>query len=135
VGRGNRSPEQVADAIAYVCENVAHIRATLNHGPADGLRQLDELLAALHGGADPVDPLEAVHRALRRAQDAVGVFARNRDVSMTTLAGTHRDRPREPVLLCPRPGHPCSRYAWPDRGVTPVCAVTGGRLRHATLEP
>jgi hypothetical protein len=135
VGRGNRSTEQVADAIAYVCENIAHIRATLNRGPADGLRQFDELLAALCGGTDPVDLLETVHRTLRRAQDAVGVFGRNRDASMTTLAGIQRDRPREPVLLCPRVGHPCARYAWPARGDIPLCAVTDAPLRRATLAP
>ena len=135
VGRDNRSTEQVADAIAYVCENLAAIRTTLNRGPADGPRQFDELLAALSSGEDPVDLLEMVHRALRRAQDAVGVFGRNRDGSMTTLAGIHRDRPREPVLLCPRASHPCARFAWPDRGDRPLCAVTGTPLRRATLAP
>ena len=135
VGRGNRSTEQVADAIAYVCENIAQIRATLTRGSADGPCQFDELLAALRSGADPVDLLETVHRALRRAQDATGLFGRNRDASMTTLAGIHRDQPREPVLLCPRAGHPCARYAWPDRGDTPVCAVTDAPLRRATFAP
>ena len=134
MGRDNRSTEQVADAIAYVCENLAQLRATLNHGPVDGPRQFDELLAALRSGSDPVDLLEAVHRALRRAQDAVGVFGRNRDASMTTLAGI-RDHPREPVLLCPRVSHPCARYAWPDRGDLPLCAVTDAPLRRTTLAP
>lgn len=133
MGRGNRSSEQVADAIAYVCENIGHIRATLNRGPEDGRRALDELLAVLRDGADPADPLEAVHRALRRAQDAFGVFGRNRDASK--LAGIQRDRPREPVLLCPRASHPCTRYAWPGGDHTPVCAVTDAPLRRATLAP
>ncbi|MFG1815447.1 hypothetical protein ACGFIF_16880 [Kribbella sp. NPDC049174] len=107
----------------------------MTRGPADGLRQFDELLAALCDGADPVDLLETVHRTLRQAQDAVGVFGRNRDASMTTLAGIHRDRPREPVLLCPRAGHPCTRFAWPDRGDVPLCAVTDAPLRRTTLAP
>lgn len=133
MGRGNRSTEEVADAIAYVCENIGHIRATVNRGPEDGRRELDELLAVLRDGSDPVDLLEAVHRALRRAQDAVGVFGRNRDASK--LAGVQHDRPREPVLLCPRAGHPCTRYAWPGGDDTPVCTVTGTPLRRATLAP
>jgi hypothetical protein len=54
---------------------------------------------------------------------------------MTTLAGIQRDRPREPVLLCPRVGHPCARYAWPDRGDVPLCAVTDAPLRRTTLAP
>lgn len=135
VERGTRSTEHVAGAIAYVCANVASIRETLTHGPADGPTQLDALLAALRAGADPVDLLEAVHRALRRAQDAVGVFGRTRDAAMTTLAGIHRDHPRESVLLCPRADHPCARYAWPDRTNIPVCAVTETPLRRATLSP
>lgn len=133
--RGNRSAEQVADAIAYVCENIGHIRATLNRGPAEGRREFDELLAVLRDGSDPADLLEAVHRALRRAQDAVGVFGRTRDPSMVRLAGIPHDRPREPVLLCPRADHPCARYAWPSGGDTPVCAVTDAPLRRATLAP
>jgi hypothetical protein len=135
VGRGTRSTEQLADAIAYVCENVARIRETLDRGPADGPARLDELLAALRAGTDPVDLLEAVHRALRRAQDAIGVFGRTRDAAMTTLAGIHRNHPRESVLLCPRVGHPCARYAWPDRTDIPRCAVTDTPLRRATLSP
>lgn len=137
MGHGNRSSEQVADAIAYVCENIGPIRATLAGGPADGPRRFDELLAALRDGADPVDLLEAVHHALRQAQDALGVFGRNRDgaKSMTTLAGIERDRPHEPVLLCPRADHPCARHVWPDRGATPVCAVTDTPLRRAMLAP
>ncbi|KAA9158557.1 hypothetical protein FPZ12_022205 [Amycolatopsis acidicola] len=132
---GNRSGEEIAEAVAYVCEHGDSLRATLAGGPAEGLRQLDELLAALRAGADPAEHLEAVHRALRRAQDALGVFGRTRDASMITLAGIERDRPHEPVLLCPRASHPCARFAWPGRGEPPVCEVTGAHLRRATLAP
>ena len=129
MGRGNRSPEEIADAIAFICANTGQIRATLARDPVP----LDVLLAALRDGGDPAEPLETVHRALRRAQDALGVFGRTRDGS--ALAGISRDRPREPVLLCPRADHPCTRFAWPDRSEPAVCAVTGTPLRRTTLAP
>jgi hypothetical protein len=130
---GRRTAEEIADGIALVCENVEDIRAKLERGPADDLRQLDELLTALHDGTDPADLLETVHRALRRAQDAMGVFGRVRDASMVTLAGIDAEVPGEPVLLCPRADHPCARYAWPGPESTPVCHVTGSPLRRTTL--
>lgn len=129
-----RTPEQIADGIAYVCEHIGHIRATLERGPAQGIRQFDELLAALRDGAAPADLLVAVHRALRTAQDALGIFGDTRDASALNLIGTP-DLPREPVLLCPRPSHPCARYACPAPGSTPVCHVTGAPLRRAALAP
>jgi hypothetical protein len=135
VGHRTRSAEQVAEAIAYICENLAQIREALNRGPADGPTRLDELLAALRTETDPIQALETVHRALRRAQDAVGVFGRNRDAAMATLTGIHRVYQRESVLLCPRAEHPCARYAWPDRTDIPRCAVTEAPLRRATLSP
>jgi hypothetical protein len=134
VARGStRTAEQIADGLAHVCENIGHIRATLERGPADGPRRLDELLAALRDGRDPAGLLEAVHRALRRAQDVVGVFGGIRDASMVTLAGIDAEPPGEPVLLCPRAGHPCTRYAWPGPDSTPVCQVTGAPLQRSTL--
>jgi hypothetical protein len=119
--------------MSRVCENIGQIRATLEHGPADGLRRLEELLAALRDGTDPTELLEAVHRALRQAQDAVGVFGGTRGASVATLAGIDADRPGEPVLLCPRAVHPCARYAWPEADGTPVCHVTAAPLRRTTL--
>ncbi|MFF4752163.1 hypothetical protein ACWD5R_10720 [Streptomyces sp. NPDC002514] len=129
----SRTPEQIADGIAYVCENADQVRAALERGPADGPARLDALLAALRTGADPAAPLEAVHRALRAAQDALGVFGRTRDVSMLTPAGLATDRPYEPVLLCPRADHPCARYAWPEPDRVPVCRVLETDLRRTTL--
>ncbi|MFJ4849657.1 MULTISPECIES: hypothetical protein [unclassified Streptomyces] len=129
---GRRTAEEIADGIALVCENVEGIRAKLERGPADDLRQLDELLTALHDGTDPADLLETVHRALRRAQDAMGVFGRVRDASMVTVAGIPIV-PGESVLLCPRAEHPCARYAWPGPESRPVCHVTGSSLRRTTL--
>lgn len=128
-----RTAEQIADGIARLCENIGQIRSTLEHGPADGQRQLDELLAALRDGTNPADLLEAVHDALRRAQDALGIFGRIRDASMVTPTGIKAEPPREPVLLCPRAGHPCTRSAWPAPESTPLCHVTGGPLRRTTL--
>ncbi|MGW3247395.1 hypothetical protein [Streptomyces sp. NPDC001070] len=130
---GRRTTEQIADGIARVCENAERMRATLEPGPADDLRRLEELLIALHDGTDPADLLETVHRALRRAQDAMGVFGSVRDASTVTLAGIDAGLPGEPVLLCPRAGHPCARYAWPGPEGTPVCHVTGTPLRRTTL--
>lgn len=134
MGRGRTwTPEQVAEGVAYVCENVERIRATLQRGPEHGPQALGELLAALRDAADPVGPLQAVHHALRRAGDALGILGRTRDASMVTLAGIGAGRPREPVLLCPRASQPCARYAWPEPGVTVVCHVTGVPLRGTTL--
>lgn len=130
---GPRTAEQIADGIARVCESAEEIRATLEQGPADGPRRLDELLGVLRDGSDPADPLEEVHRALRRARDAAGVFGATRDGAMANLAGIDAERPGEPVLLCPRAAHPCARYAWPVAGRTPVCHVTGDPLRRTTL--
>ena len=127
-----RKPEQIAEGIAYVCEHVGYIRATLERGSADGVRQFDELLAALREGAAPADLLDAVHLALRTAQDANGIFGRTRDASLT---GISNDLPHEPVLLCPRPSNPCARYACPAPGITLVCQVTGDPLRRAALAP
>ncbi|HVV11951.1 hypothetical protein [Amycolatopsis sp.] len=127
MGRANRSREQIADAVAYVCENAGPLRASLAGSTAE--QHLDELLAALRDGTDPAELLESVHRGLRQAGDALGVFGRNRDA--TTLAGLERNRFHEPVLLCPRAAHACTRFAWPDHSA--VCAVTGSPLRRATL--
>jgi hypothetical protein len=136
VGSGNSwTAEQIADGLAYVCENIDQIRATLKRGPAGGRRQLDHLLAALLDGSDPAGLLQAVHGALRRAGDALGVFVLTRDPTMLRLTGIEADRPPEPILLCPRTDHPCSRYALPGPAGVPVCHVTGGSLRRITLQP
>lgn len=129
-----RTADQIAEGIARVCERIAQIRATLERGEPQGVRDLDRLLAALSDGADPSAHLEAVHRALRRAQDANGVFGSTRDGAMSYLAGID-DSVGEPVLLCPREVAPCARFAWPGRDAGQHCHVTGGPLRRATLAP
>ncbi|MFD3558191.1 hypothetical protein ACFWVU_00750 [Streptomyces sp. NPDC058686] len=134
MARGSRrTAEQIADGIAQFCENIERTRATLARAPADGTRLLDELLDALRNGTDPSEQLEAVHHALRRGQDAIGVFGRTRDISMATPPGIPPARTDEPVLLCPRADNPCTRYGWPTPGSTHVCHVTGTPLRRSTL--
>ncbi|THV26459.1 hypothetical protein [Glycomyces paridis] len=131
---GKRTAEQIAGGIARVCEHIGPIRETLERGPDGGPLDLDRLLTALRAGADPAVQLEAVHRALRRAQDAVGVFGHTRDGSMLALAGI-ADGGGEPVLLCPRDTAPCARFAWPSRDMVQYCHVSGGPLRRTTLLP
>ncbi|MDQ0989627.1 hypothetical protein [Streptomyces sp. V3I7] len=136
MGQGSRrTPEHIAEGLAYVCENVDVVRATLDRGPAGGPARLDELLAALRAGENPTALLDGVHRALRAAQDANGVFGRTRSSSMVTAAGVAPGPPYEPVLLCPRSDHPCARYAWPGPGGVPECRVSGEALRLTTLTP
>lgn len=130
-----RTAMQIADGLAYVCEHVDQVRATLTRGPSGGLPRLDALLAALRNGEDPTAPLGELHRALLAAHDALGVFGRARDASMLTTPGIPADRPYVPVVLCPRTDHPCARFAWPEPGGTPVCKVVGDPLRHTTLTP
>ncbi|WP_405866520.1 MULTISPECIES: hypothetical protein [unclassified Streptomyces] len=135
MGQGQgRTPEQIAVGLAYVCEHVDQVRTTLEQGPADGPARLDELVAALRAGEDPTALLDVVHRALREAQDALGVFGRTRASSMLTSAGIAAGAPYEPILLCPRSAHPCARYAWPGNG-SRVCRVSGESLRRSTLDP
>ncbi|MDA1359529.1 hypothetical protein O1R50_07845 [Glycomyces luteolus] len=131
---GRRTADQIAEGIARVCEHIGQIRGTLERGPAGGLQDLGRLLAALSEGTDPSEPLEAVHRALRRAQDAVGVFGHTRDASMSYLAGIDYGAAGEPVLLCPREDLPCARFAWPGTG-SGFCHIAGGPLRRTTLGP
>lgn len=134
MARGSRrTAEQIADGIAQFCENFERTQATLARGPEDGPRLLDELLDALRSGTEPSEQLEAVHHALRRGQDASGIFGRTRDTSMVTPPGIAPARTDEPVLLCPRADHPCTRYSWPAPGSTYVCQVTGTPLRRSTL--
>ncbi|GAA3787911.1 hypothetical protein [Streptomyces chiangmaiensis] len=143
-GGSHRDEGQIADGLAYVCEHVDLVRAALERGPADGPVRLDVLLAALRAGEDPSALLENVHRALRAAQDALGIFGATRgvgslsagSVSVLTPPGVAADRPYEPVLLCPRADRPCARYAWPEpNSDDPVCQVSGAPLRRTTLAP
>ncbi|MET7761579.1 hypothetical protein [Streptomyces sp. NPDC005336] len=114
--------------VAYVCEQLEHIRTLLQtHSPA-GTAPLERLVATLQAGEDPAMPLDAVHEALLAAGDAVGIHGRVRGLNPI---GADPATPREWVLLCPT--GQCSRYSWPDGPQAPSCPVSGQSLRTEPL--
>jgi len=120
-------PDGIADAIAYVCANIAGIRASLE---SDGdPAALGRLLEAVRSGDDVTQPLEELNQALRAAADALGAYGQTRGVtrSGTFSSGIGMPRPAEVVYLCP--ARLCSRYWWPDSfEAVPVCALNGEPL-------
>ena len=117
------SDDSLADAVAYVCGDLAGIREAL--GTAG--EPLDRLVAAMQSGDDAATPLNELHVALQTAGDALGVYGHSRSpANGLRLAGTTASRPKEALLICPI-GR-CSRYAWTERATaTSVCAVGGGQ--------
>jgi hypothetical protein len=128
-----RSPEQIAEGLAYVCAHVDEIRRTLLAGTEADANPIDDLLAALRSGTDPVPLLEDLHHALRRAQDAPGIFGHCSHRGTLTAAGVNSTTRAMPILLCPRDLNPCIRHQWPAEGDSPTCDVTGQPLRRASL--
>lgn len=126
-GGARRGRDQVADAVAYVCEHLDELSAALSPRHRT---TLDALLRKLHADDDPAEELEQVHRALRTAGDARGVFGHVRSLTPPGLAVASRPIP---VLLCPRAALPCSRHAWPTSEKPDTCAVSGLPLRRALI--
>ncbi|TRV81501.1 hypothetical protein FKN01_03355 [Streptomyces sp. 130] len=126
-----RSTAEIADAVGYVCRRQLQLRQVLASGP--GVAALDAVIGVLRAGGDPRQSLDDLHRALREAGDALGVFGRSR--GLFDLAGSDRYARQEPVLLCPQGGahYPCARFAFPAPGVTPRCEVSGEPLRRDVI--
>ncbi|MFF5338426.1 hypothetical protein [Streptomyces sp. NPDC013181] len=125
-----RSTAEIADAVEYVCRHQGRLREVLGSGP--GAAPLDAVVGVLRAGGDPRQSLADLHRALRVAGDALGVFGRSR--GSWDLAGSDRYARQEPVLLCPQGTlYPCARFAFPAPGVTPRCEVSGEPLRRDVI--
>lgn len=114
--------------IAYVCDQLDHIRSTLETHSAVGLTPLRHVLAALDDGEDLAEPLDALHDALLVAGDAVGIRSNVRGLHPI---GVTPATPDEWVLLCPT-GR-CPRHAWPDGDETPRCRISDRPLRREQL--
>lgn len=138
-GSGDEGPDggrvrygsSAREDIAYVCDQLDRIRATLEAYGREGAAPLERLLAALREGGDPDlgPPLEVLHEALLAAGDAAGVNGRDRGL---TPLGINPPAPDEWVLLCPT--GLCARHAWPDHGVeTPRCRISERPLRTERL--
>ncbi|GAA2025809.1 hypothetical protein GCM10009839_25070 [Catenulispora yoronensis] len=123
-----RSADQVADAVDYVCRYVEQVRAVLAAEGSAGV--LDVVISALQNGEDPRASLEDLHRALRVAGDALGIYGHARGL---TPAGVDRYARPEAVFLCPRNEYPCARFAWPSSGVIPRCKISDEPLRRDTV--
>lgn len=129
-----RSAEQVADAVDYVCGHLRQVRAALAAG--SGANPLDAVIGDIREGCDPRPSLEKLHRALRIAGDALGVYGHVRNL---TVAGVDRFARPDTVFLCPREAYPCARFKWPSSGApsptdaAPRCEITGEPLHRDTV--
>lgn len=116
------------EAVAYVCDELAHIRETLEARTSEGVAPLERVLAALRAGEALAAPLDALHEALLTAGDASGIYGHPRGL---IPRGVSPAMPDEWVLLCPR--NQCSRHAWADGPEAPRCRITGQPLRRERL--
>jgi hypothetical protein len=117
--------DPVGDATAYVCGHLDDIRWQLERSGDSNI--LDDLLAALHDGGDVAAGLDALHDALQRGGDALGVYGNARSALPRSLGDFAAGRPAETVYLCP--GRRCARYRWPEPGAgPPQCAVDGAPM-------
>jgi hypothetical protein len=114
---------QVADAVARVCTDEPDIRACLER--AGDTSPLDRVIAAVRDGGEVRDLLDALHAALQRGGDALGVYGPNRSGAGYRAArpvGLGDPRPVEVVFLCPR--GTCSRRWRPDPAAPPSTPPT-----------
>ncbi|GAX57487.1 hypothetical protein SO3561_09057 [Streptomyces olivochromogenes] len=122
--------------MAIVCANVEHIRRRLCDSPAGDDTVLQELLNTARGGGEVAGPVNVLHSVLQALGDLQGLSTYtirrrtgDRDVHP---AGTDRERPSEPVYLCPATR--CARSWWPQGPVpVPHCAISGEALRRDQL--
>jgi hypothetical protein len=122
------SGTELREDVAYLCDQLGHIRATLEAHSREGTAPLERLLAALRDGADLSAPLDALHEALLAAGDAAGIHGRTRGL---TPHGVNPAMPDEWVLLCPT--DQCSRFKWPDGPEASRCRISDQPLRRERL--
>jgi hypothetical protein len=131
--RSTRTEEDVADGLSYICGHLDHIRARVA-GTSAGAAALDSVLAALREARNPAAALEDLHRSLRAAGDALGVFGNVRGgTDLVTPPGVESAGGSEFVYVCPRDAHPCTRYVWPSAATDPRCEVSDQELRRVAL--
>jgi hypothetical protein len=123
---------QVADGLAYVCRHLDTLRTALRHGQhhEEEPAALQQVLEAARTLADLTGPLQALHTALLKAGDTLGIWgAARREV---TLAGDDHGVPFEPVYRCPlgrcTGRHPDNTTIFPL-----ICTITGRELHQETL--
>lgn len=127
-----RSADQVARGLAYVCEHRLYIERTIAESSADqraALARLADPTAATDVAAD----LEKIHRALRTARDALGIYGQASTRGLVHPAGVEQEL-FEPVLRCPRRQYPCTRFAQPGPGTASRCELTGMELERGELQ-
>jgi hypothetical protein len=127
-----RPSNDIARGLAYVCEHRKHVESTITGRPAAQRAALTRLTDPTRS-ADMAADLETVHKALRSAGDAKGIFGQDSVRSLIHPTGIDRDRP-EVVLHCPRLDHPCTRFAQPVPGRADRCELTGSPLVRSELQ-
>ncbi|GII88853.1 hypothetical protein Ssi03_68430 [Sphaerisporangium siamense] len=121
-----RRAGQIADGLAWVCAELDSLNAVMPDKKTSPLRHL---LAAVRNGQDPADQLQALHIALRKAGDQLGVWGHLRTGPLT---GVDEQRPFEPVYLCPL-GRCSGRQVDSATTFPLTCAITGRQLRRDQL--
>ncbi|MEV6393539.1 hypothetical protein AB0M39_01950 [Streptomyces sp. NPDC051907] len=126
VNQGEADVDPVGRAIAYVCGQLDDIRQQLDEAGDTG--PLDGLLAALRAGGEVDSLIHALHGALQRSGDALGVYGNVRRAAVPrTLGDFSRIRPRDTVYLCP--DRRCARYVLSPRAeAPPVCDIGGSPM-------
>lgn len=113
--------EAERNGLAYVCGHLDEIRASLQPDDSPLLRLL---LDEVRDGREIADLLDALHLALQRGGDALGVYGHG--VRGLSPAGIE-DRPLEVVYLCPV-GR-CSGRRWADVAASSLrCTISGRDL-------
>ncbi|MFF4975995.1 hypothetical protein [Streptomyces sp. NPDC001083] len=119
-GDGNTAPTVMR---SDVCVRLDQIRDVV---PADGQRELEEILAALRGGGDPAAARAELHGLLRRSGVALGLRA-FRGAGIGGLPAAVAGHPVVEAYVCPR--ERCDRRS-PARNqpVPPLCRLYGEPL-------
>lgn len=128
--------DEAARRLAIVCAKVDDIRSRLCSVPIGNDTALEELLTAARGGGEIAAPMDVLHAVLQALGDTQGIYGYS-DNGYTSDRGVHpagvdRQRPAEPVYLCP--AGRCTRYWWPQGPVpVPHCVISGDPLRRDRL--
>jgi hypothetical protein len=109
-------------AIGRVCAEKDDMRALLTR--TGEVEPLDQFIEAVRASADVADSAVALHEALQRAGDAVGVLGGTRTAVPWAMGDA---RPVDVVLLCPR--RRCARAETPDAGTALHCVIHDEPLR------
>jgi hypothetical protein len=117
--------EREAAGLAYVCANLTSIRGDLQRDGVDPALVLEPLLAAVRDGKPVTELLEAVHQAVQRAGDSLGIFGYyGVQYRGPGAVGTE---PMEIVFRCPL-GKCMGRQFAEVTQISPHCSVSGAEL-------